>query len=616
MNLNNEPKISIITISYNSAAYIEETIKSVIAQNYMNKEYIIIDGGSTDGTMDIIDKFRLKIDVVVHEPDTGISNAFNKGIGRSTGDVIGIVNSGDIMIPGTLESLAKQYEEGIDLYRGKEIIRNYETGKEFILNPSFRYPRLSFPFNCCHMGTFITKKAFEKYGLYDEKFVIGMDKELLFRFHRLGAKEKRLDGLFGLFRRGGISQNPAYDDKKIEETVSIIKDNGGGKLDTFIIILYLKFRFCIRDVVGKKKNQSKYAIIWPSFQEGNKYIDIHRGVADSLGYHLIRLRDIVKPRFWFRRIEWVHFNWYENLYADNRLKACLIVMERKIIILFLKKMKKTKIIMTVHNKYEHNAFFPDYSKYLMLWLLRQADEVIALCKETITYLEEFTFKTGIADVREKCVQAFHPNYIGAYIHQSDTVFKIQRKVNEMVLLYFGSISEYKNVDMLIMLAEAVQEQNIKIIIAGAADEAFLNKAFSESEKLKNLIIIPKYIPDEEIWELIEQADCVVLPYNIDSVLNSGACMLALSVGKNVICPAFGTIKDFPDGLAYTYTYSGQEQHLQLLYNKVMEAYDDYINRYNLFIARCEELHRIVEYDYSVDKLRDIYKQLYEGKQQV
>lgn len=251
MNTNCKVKISIITISYNSAEYIEDTIRSVIAQDYENKEYIIIDGGSMDDTMDIVDKFRSEIDVIVHEPDNGIASAFNKGIGRSTGAVIGIANAGDIMLPGELMSLAEQYEEGIDVYRGMEIIRDYKTGREYILSPSLRYPRLSFPFNCCHMGTFITRNAFEKYGLYDEKFVIGMDKELLFRFHRLGAKEKRLDGLYGLFRRGGISQNPAYDDKKIEEAVSIVHDNGGGKLEAFIVTVYFKFRFCVRRCVEK-----------------------------------------------------------------------------------------------------------------------------------------------------------------------------------------------------------------------------------------------------------------------------------------------------------------------------------------------------------------------------
>ena len=364
----------------------------------------------------------------------------------------------------------------------------------------------------------------------------------------------------------------------------------------------------------KMKKRIKCAVIWPFFQEGNKYIAILKDVSDSLGYYIIRLRDIAKPRFFFKKIEWVNFNWYENLYTNNKVKARLTIMERKAIILYLKKLKKTKIIMTVHNKYEHNASFPDYSKQLMLWLLGQADEIVVLCKESITYLEAFTSENGIVGVREKCVQAFHPNYVGVYSQKVDNALKIQAKRNEMVLLYFGSISAYKNVDILLSLAEAVEKQNIKIVIAGGADKVFSDRIFVKTEKQKNLIVIPRFIPDEEIWALISQADCVVLPYNTDTVLNSGACMLALSVGKNVICPAFGTINDFPDGLAYTYTYSEQGQHFQALYDKVMEAYEDYKDRNDLFTKKCEELRRIVENDYSVDKMREVYKQLYERKQ--
>ena len=76
------PKISIITVCFNSEAHIEETILSIVNQSYSNKEYVIIDGGSTDGTLDIIGKYRKKIDYFVSEPDRGISDAFNKGINR------------------------------------------------------------------------------------------------------------------------------------------------------------------------------------------------------------------------------------------------------------------------------------------------------------------------------------------------------------------------------------------------------------------------------------------------------------------------------------------------------------------------------------------------------
>ena len=100
------PKISIITISFNSDKTLEDTINSVISQDYPNLEYLIVDGGSKDRTLDIVDKYRDKIDVVVSEPDKGISDAFNKGIQLATGEIIGIINSDDLLMPGALQEIS------------------------------------------------------------------------------------------------------------------------------------------------------------------------------------------------------------------------------------------------------------------------------------------------------------------------------------------------------------------------------------------------------------------------------------------------------------------------------------------------------------------------------
>ena len=89
-------KISIITVSYNSALTIEDTIKSVLDQDYPNIEYIIIDGGSTDGTMDVVNKYKDRIVKIVSEKDEGMYDAMNKGIKLATGDVVGILNSDDV----------------------------------------------------------------------------------------------------------------------------------------------------------------------------------------------------------------------------------------------------------------------------------------------------------------------------------------------------------------------------------------------------------------------------------------------------------------------------------------------------------------------------------------
>ena len=95
MNSTNIPLITIITVSYNAVKTIEDTIVSVLGQTYNNIEYIIIDGGSTDGTLDIIKKYQDKITYWVSEPDKGIYDAMNKGIAKANGELIGIINSDD-----------------------------------------------------------------------------------------------------------------------------------------------------------------------------------------------------------------------------------------------------------------------------------------------------------------------------------------------------------------------------------------------------------------------------------------------------------------------------------------------------------------------------------------
>ena len=104
------PKISIITISLNSEKYIEECIRSVVEQNYPALEYIIIDGGSTDGTLDIINKYATKISVVVSERDSGPAIALNKGFAKATGDIMGWLNSDDRLHTKSLFAIAEIFQ--------------------------------------------------------------------------------------------------------------------------------------------------------------------------------------------------------------------------------------------------------------------------------------------------------------------------------------------------------------------------------------------------------------------------------------------------------------------------------------------------------------------------
>ena len=157
-----QPKISIVTITFNSENTVEETIKSVISQDYSNLEYIIIDGASTDRTLEVVNKYRDRIARIVSEPDKGISDAFNKGIRYATGDVIGIINSDDILLPGALQAVAAAYEEGVGVYRGNIFIWDSKSDTRIKAVPSMKFPLHTFKKRIvCHPGTFVAKWVYE-----------------------------------------------------------------------------------------------------------------------------------------------------------------------------------------------------------------------------------------------------------------------------------------------------------------------------------------------------------------------------------------------------------------------------------------------------------------------
>ena len=247
-----DPKFSIITVSFNSSGTIEKTIKSVLEQDYSNIEYIIIDGGSTDGTVDIIKNYEDRIAYWISEPDKGISDAFNKGIAVATGDIIGIVNSDDQYLPGALRLIAKNYSEDIDVYRGTILIHDEQKNEEYTYEPSMKFCLLPIKVNVCHLTTFITKKAYEEYGVYDLEFKLAMDLDLLRRFYRKGAKFKKVDGVLGRFNVGGLS-TIAGNEKGFEERRKVIRKNGGLRVHILLYNIMLSCIQIIKKIVGIMK---------------------------------------------------------------------------------------------------------------------------------------------------------------------------------------------------------------------------------------------------------------------------------------------------------------------------------------------------------------------------
>lgn len=243
------PKISIVTISYNCESEIEDTIKSVIGQPYDNKEYIIVDGASKDGTMRVVDRYRDKIDIIISEPDKGRSDAFNKGIKHATGDYIVMMNAGDLLAEDALNKFARSYTPGCDVIKGNTIRWDVASGAKYRERPVVKYPSIPFNFLVCHQSTYISRQAYEKYGGYETQMHIAMDFELMLRLTLGGATFQAIDEDLALFRMGGISQMSGK--KRLDEMVYAMRKNGRTALQCSLFLQYLRVRTRVRDLLNK-----------------------------------------------------------------------------------------------------------------------------------------------------------------------------------------------------------------------------------------------------------------------------------------------------------------------------------------------------------------------------
>lgn len=197
------PLITIITVVLNNEKFIEETILSVLNQSYKNIEYIIIDGGSTDKTIDIIKKYENSIDLWISEKDHGIYDAFNKGMKLATGDMLGFVNSDDVLYPEAIQILVKYITKNdVDFIFGG-------VKKHYALLSGYKPWKIKFSwgFYTSHStGFFIKTNSAKKVGLYNLKYKYSSDYDYLYRMivhcrmKGLGTKKNEI---FGCFRRGG-----------------------------------------------------------------------------------------------------------------------------------------------------------------------------------------------------------------------------------------------------------------------------------------------------------------------------------------------------------------------------------------------------------------------------
>jgi glycosyltransferase involved in cell wall biosynthesis len=204
-------KVSIITVALNSAEYIEDCIKSVVSQDYKDIEYIVIDGASTDGTIDVIRKYEKYVSLLISEPDHGIYDAMNKGIKIATGEIIGILNSDDMYADETvIRSVANCLSEDgigtcygdlvyVDRNNTDKLVRYWKSG-------DFNKKKFKRGWMPPHPTFFVRRGIYEQYGVFNLELGSAADYELMLRFLlRHMIKTKYLPEVLIKMRTGGIS---------------------------------------------------------------------------------------------------------------------------------------------------------------------------------------------------------------------------------------------------------------------------------------------------------------------------------------------------------------------------------------------------------------------------
>ncbi|MED0670817.1 glycosyltransferase family 2 protein [Aneurinibacillus aneurinilyticus] len=222
-------KVSIITATYNSEKHIEQTIRSVLEQTYEHVEYIIVDGVSTDGTLDIIRKYQDKIDVLISEPDRGVYDAFNKGIKLATGDIIYFLNSDDYFYDNqVLEDVAREFSinSNTSIVYGNVLIKNEKNDSfQILFGRKLALEDFKKRLMPCHQGVFTKKELFYKHGLFNIEYKIASDFDFLVKcFITDEQKIKYIDRLISIFREGGLSSDSK---KAISEKDRIIQQYFG-----------------------------------------------------------------------------------------------------------------------------------------------------------------------------------------------------------------------------------------------------------------------------------------------------------------------------------------------------------------------------------------------------
>lgn len=335
--------LSVITVVLNCVETIERTIKSIIDQNYEEVEYIIIDGGSVDGTVDVIKKYENKISYWISEPDEGIYSAMNKAINISTGNWIAFINANDWYEPfifEKIEPILKEKYTNIVYGKVNKIENNKKIGYIGI-SEKVDYEEIHIRNLYCHQGLFIRKELFNIIGLYDCRYKILADYDWNLRAHAKGFNPKFLDLCVANFTMGGLS---SINESSLECSNIVIKnyiihkrhDYLEKSMGRYAFNYFYQYDICIyKDIMKKCK---KY-YIWGTGVYGNRIYKI----AERFNCNVIGFIDS-KPK--------EKFSNNKKIYLPSKIFSEINFFKEENIVICVASEKYEKDILEVINNYK------------------------------------------------------------------------------------------------------------------------------------------------------------------------------------------------------------------------------------------------------------------------
>lgn len=247
-------KISLVTVSLNNVDTIRKTFDSVLQQSFNNYEYIVIDGVSTDGTVEVIKEYEPKFEgrmKWISEPDNGLYQAMNKGIKMATGDILGTINADDYFVDSNiLQTIINSFTVNTDaVYADVQFVNENEKVVRYYSSKKFSINKFRFGFMPAHPSFYVYREYFNKYGFYKEDYKIASDFELMIRFlseHKL--KTKYIPKAVVNMRTGGLSNKTVKSRAVLNrEIIRACREND---IKTNYLMVYLKYFIKVFEFIG------------------------------------------------------------------------------------------------------------------------------------------------------------------------------------------------------------------------------------------------------------------------------------------------------------------------------------------------------------------------------